>query len=862
MREGSNVSMKKIGKRLLAGCLMSILVLAQIRPEIAYAQEEMTDVALQAESAVQETEETDIADIEADNQIAAIDDSEVPGSDDIESTETESMETETETETEIEMHTITGVQDLAEEDRRIDIAYADKPSLEELVEVMPKTMNVYLDGGKEVYTVPVTWYCVTGDYEDTEGHYYQFSPLFDETQYQLSADLDLLTEVPYISVFLYADDGISLLSSNSESSNTTIVFNYLVDELKMNSAAACGVLANIYYESGFDPHMEGDNNTSYGICQWHADRKTNLINYCKSNNLDYTTLEGQLAFLKYELVNSYSKIYNYMLDEKNTADGAYDAGWYWCYNFEVPANRETVSVTRGNLAKNTYWEQYGKDEIAPPAISNLQNLENSILLQWKVTAGVSGYNIYRKTSLSDAWTQIDSVSDGDINRYTDKNVSCGTNYYYAVASYVGDNAYDTYVTTESVNYRTGPGTSYAKAGTLESGVQVKVDPSYKKTADGYTWYKIHYSGSDYYVASQYLKKQSSASGSTTLQESEKSSYKSIMYLTQVTLTKSENTADGVKISWNKVKGASEYYVYRKGSDGKYTRLGKSSGNTLNYTDKTAESGSTYTYTVRAVSGDSIGTYKSTSTIYCLAYPVISSVSNVQNGIHISWNKVKGASEYYLYRKGSDGVYSRLASVSESTLSYTDKKAVNGEKYVYTLRAVNKNTISAYHSLKGIVCLSVPVLDKAASKQDGMHISWKSVKGADAYYIYRKTGSGSWQRIGTTNKGTAVSYTDGSAVGGVTYSYTVRACKDSFLSGYDRKGLVQRYSQSLVNYKTIEKVNYRTGAGTSYNIGGTFNKGTAVKVVANYSVKADGYTWYKIYYNGRYYYAANKYLKKA
>lgn len=854
--------MKKIGKRLLAGCLMSILVLAQIRPEIAYAQEEMTDVALQAESAVQETEETDIADIEADNQIAAIDDSEVPGSDDIESTETESMETETETETEIEMHTITGVQDLAEEDRRIDIAYADKPSLEELVEVMPKTMNVYLDGGKEVYTVPVTWYCVTGDYEDTEGHYYQFSPLFDETQYQLSADLDLLTEVPYISVFLYADDGISLLSSNSESSNTTIVFNYLVDELKMNSAAACGVLANIYYESGFDPHMEGDNNTSYGICQWHADRKTNLINYCKSNNLDYTTLEGQLAFLKYELVNSYSKIYNYMLDEKNTADGAYDAGWYWCYNFEVPANRETVSVTRGNLAKNTYWEQYGKDEIAPPAISNLQNLENGILLQWKVTAGVSGYNIYRKTSLSDAWTQIDSVSDGDINRYTDKNVSCGTNYYYAVASYVGDNAYDTYVTTESVNYRTGPGTSYAKAGTLESGVQVKVDPSYKKTADGYTWYKIHYSGSDYYVASQYLKKQSSASGSTTLQESEKSSYKSIMYLTQVTVTKSENTADGVKISWNKVKGASEYYVYRKGSDGKYTRLGKSSGNTLNYTDKTAESGSTYTYTVRAVSGDSIGTYKSTSTIYCLAYPVISSVSNVQNGIHISWNKVKGASEYYLYRKGSDGVYSRLASVSESTLSYTDKKAVNGEKYVYTLRAVNKNTISAYHSLKGIVCLSVPVLDKAASKQDGMHISWKSVKGADAYYIYRKTGNGSWQRIGTTNKGTAVSYTDGSAVGGVTYSYTVRACKDSSLSGYDRKGLVQRYSQSLVNYKTIEKVNYRTGAGTSYNIGGTFNKGTAVKVVANYSVKADGYTWYKIYYNGRYYYAANKYLKKA
>ena len=62
-----------------------------------------------------------------------------------------------------------------------------------------------------------------------------------------------------------------------------------------------------------------------------------------------------------------------MLDEKNTADGAYDAGWYWCYNFEVPANRETVSVTRGNLAKNTYWEQYGTETLTAPELTDIQN---------------------------------------------------------------------------------------------------------------------------------------------------------------------------------------------------------------------------------------------------------------------------------------------------------------------------------------------------------------------------------------------------------------------------------------------------------------------------------------------------------
>ena len=130
---------------------MSVLILTQIHPETVYAQEETADVILQTESAAQETAETDIADteeIETNNQIEHVNDSEVPESDNAESTETEVIDDETESETEV--HTITGVQDLPDAERRIDIAYADKPSLEELVSFMPKTMDVYLDGGKEV----------------------------------------------------------------------------------------------------------------------------------------------------------------------------------------------------------------------------------------------------------------------------------------------------------------------------------------------------------------------------------------------------------------------------------------------------------------------------------------------------------------------------------------------------------------------------------------------------------------------------------------------------------------------------------------------------------------------------------------
>lgn len=862
--------MKKMLNRFLAVCLTMGLCIMELNPGIVYAQE-ITDPMTQGAVVEEENKENDIESIDVSEEtessgtetVVETADTEADSETEVSETTFTESETETvETEVPVEIHTITGVKELPEQDKRIDASYEDKPSMEELVSVMPTSMEVYLDGSDKAETIPVSWYCVTEDYEDTEGHYYQFSPVFDGKQYQLSDGLNILTDVPYIGVFLESGNGIATYAAGSESSNTTVIFNYLMNEMKMNSAAACGVLANIYYESGFDPHAVGDNNSSYGICQWHAERKTNLINYCKENNLDYTTLEGQLQFLKYELANSYSSIYNYMLNVKNTADGAYDAGWYWCYYFEVPANRETVAVTRGNLAKNTYWEQYGVETLTAPELTDIQNTSAGIWLKWQIESGVSGYNIYRKTSLTDAWVRTGTVSDGDTNHYTDKSVKSGTTYYYAVTACSGGDLYDTYVTTADLNYRTGPGTSYSKAGTLDKGTCVKVVPGYSKTADGYTWYKIHYAGSDYYVVADYLKKDTSASDNTNIKESEKSSYKSIVFLSTVTVSKTTNTSAGVKVSWEKVTGAKNYYVYRKVSGGKYTKLGKVSGSSLSYTDKTAESGKTYIYTVRAAAGSIMGSYKSTSTILYLACPVLKSSDNVQNGIKVSWDKVNGANGYYVYRKVSGGKYSRIASVSGSVLNYTDKKAENGTTYVYTVRARKDSTLSSYYSSKEVICLSTPQMDKAVSKQGGMRVSWKKVSGASGYYVYRKMGSGKWQKIGSTKKESAVSYRDGSAIGGLTYSYTVRAYKNAVLSGYDGTGITQKFSQNLSNYKTTMKVNYRTGAGTSYKTAGTLNQGVIVKVVSDYSVQADGYTWYKIYYNGKYYYVANKYLKKA
>ncbi len=53
----------------------------------------------------------------------------------------------------------------------------------------------------------------------------------------------------------------------------------------MNSAAASGVMANMYRESRFYVDITNDYGTAYGLCHWYGDRWTNLQNYCNNNGL-------------------------------------------------------------------------------------------------------------------------------------------------------------------------------------------------------------------------------------------------------------------------------------------------------------------------------------------------------------------------------------------------------------------------------------------------------------------------------------------------------------------------------------------------------------------------------------------------
>lgn len=154
---------------------------------------------------------------------------------------------------------------------------------------------------------------------------------------------------------------VTSFAAASKAETIQTIFDFLVDEMGLNSAAACGVLANIEKESSFNPNLYGDSGSSYGICQWHNGRFENLKTFCNNNGYSWKSLKGQLEFLKYELNTNKTdtgKILDRLKDVSNTADGAYKAGYDWCYYFERPANKASKSETRGNNAKNTYWPTY------------------------------------------------------------------------------------------------------------------------------------------------------------------------------------------------------------------------------------------------------------------------------------------------------------------------------------------------------------------------------------------------------------------------------------------------------------------------------------------------------------------------
>lgn len=178
----------------------------------------------------------------------------------------------------------------------------------------------------------------------------------------------------------------------------------------------------------------------------------------------------------------------------------------------------------------------------------------------------------------------------------------------------------------------------------------------------------------------------------------------------------------------------------------------------------------------------------------LSIPKLTVKLTAVNAVKLTWNKVDGATGYYVYRriKGEKN-YKLLKTVTAT--SYDDKKLKKGKTYEYIVDAYNADTrtySTAAVSKNIIGKLSKPKqnkikLDNAKKK---FTISWKPVKNAQKIVIYRSYNGGKykkWKTVKASKKKVTYSFANFSKG---TYRFKLKAYYKAdgktFYSAYSTK----------------------------------------------------------------------------
>lgn len=141
----------------------------------------------------------------------------------------------------------------------------------------------------------------------------------------------------------------------------------------------------------------------------------------------------------------------------------------------------------------------------------------------------------------------------------------------------------------------------------------------------------------------------------------------------------------VKLSWQKISGASGYEIYRKTGNGSYKKIKTiSSGSTVSYTDKKISLNKKYTYYIRAYKPSASSISKAVTVTAKLSRPTLT--VKAKNNKHVlTWSKVSGANGYIIYRKTNSGSYKKVKTISAKASRKCTLRTSDGNLYSYKIR---------------------------------------------------------------------------------------------------------------------------------------------------------------------------------
>lgn len=143
---------------------------------------------------------------------------------------------------------------------------------------------------------------------------------------------------------------------------------------------------------------------------------------------------------------------------------------------------------------------------------------------------------------------------------------------------------------------------------------------------------------------------------------------------------------------------------------------------------------------------------------------------------LSWSRVNGTTRYQIYRSTRKNSGYELIGKTKNT-SYRDRTAKIGQTYYYKVAAAGRNGAYASDMSEYVKCSSRQTKRLKArilrNKKTAV-LSWKRVKNAKTYLVYRKQNKGAFKCIGTVSASGKCRFKDQTRKKGKKYTYKVVA----------------------------------------------------------------------------------------
>ena len=363
-------------------------------------------------------------------------------------------------------------------------------------------------------------------------------------------------------------------------------------------------------------------NAGKNICTSDYNRTGTKAYYLAPSNISSLTLTSNGIAVKW---NKVAGAKSYRIYRKTTGGytriGTVNSGNTTSYTDTTAESGKTYTYAVKPYNGNASADYTGKQVtyLATPALSTLANAANGVSLKWNSISGAQKYYIYRKEG-NGGYKKIAEVKDAV--SYTDKSVTSGKNYTYAVRALKGSSmsAY----TGKSINYLAQANVSALN--NKDNGIEVK----WSKVSGAKGYYVYRKEGKNSYKKIATITNANTTSYTdTSVKNNNGKAYtytvrayannalaaytgKSVYRIATPTITSVSNSRKGeVDVDWNGVKGAKGYQI-QLSSDKSFSKdttdetwVDYADGNGITITN--CEKGDSFYFRVRAYKQNGSGT---------------------------------------------------------------------------------------------------------------------------------------------------------------------------------------------------------------------------------------------------------------